>query len=149
MSIRYWIIFSDLCIFFLCFLGIKKHSRNIRITPRLNPSSFQRIGTFVSKPDRLFKRQSVNITYFMENPPIFLWMLNYQGHLMTQNIYLLQISLIWYGMIQKQFYTWWSMQSLKKETFHYFNRIIAIFIYNHYALNVNGRGSQKKQAKNA
>lgn len=54
MSIRYWIIFSDLCIFFLCFLGIKKHSRNIRITPCLNPSSFQRIGTFVSKPDRLF-----------------------------------------------------------------------------------------------
>ena len=54
MSIWYWIIFSDLYIFFLCFLVIKKHFRNICITPGLNPSSFQRIGTFVSKPDRLF-----------------------------------------------------------------------------------------------
>ena len=47
-------LFSDLYIFFLCFLVIKKHSQNICITPGLNPSSFQRNGTFVSKEDRSF-----------------------------------------------------------------------------------------------
>ena len=51
MIICYWIIFLVLYIFFLCFLGIKKQSRNICITPRLNPSSFQRSGTFDSKEE--------------------------------------------------------------------------------------------------
>ena len=41
--------FLNLYVFFMC--CIKKHSRNICITPRLNPSSFQRSGTFDSKEE--------------------------------------------------------------------------------------------------
>ena len=48
------IFFSDLYIFFLCLLGIKKHSRNTRIIPCLNPSTFKRISSFDLKEDTSF-----------------------------------------------------------------------------------------------
>ena len=57
-KIWYWISFLDPYIFFLCFFGIKKHSWNTHIIPRLNPSTSQRIGTFEAKEDNSFLWQS-------------------------------------------------------------------------------------------
>ena len=54
-KIWYWISFLDPYIFFLCFFGIKKHFWNTQIIPRLNPSTYQRIGTFKAKEDNSFQ----------------------------------------------------------------------------------------------